>query len=144
MQSKIYLSLITSAAIFIAACGTNEETTERKILNDAPPPESVKIDSIPPIMNGDYLVKYSNGVVKIRGEYKGGKRHGQWMLFFENGKMQSEGFYNMGVLDNRWITYRENGTIIYDGKYKNGNRIGIWKTFDETGKLTSETNYDKK
>src|SRR3989337_131551 len=57
------------------------------------------IEKNPPVQQGDYIAKYPNGIIKMRGFYVNGKREGQWTSFFQNGNVQSEGFFKAGLRD---------------------------------------------
>lgn len=100
-------------------------------------------DSAPPVWNGDYVKKYKDGTIMMKGEYRNGKRWGQWMSFFPNGKLWSEGYYEDGKRDGRAIVYYENGNKYYDGYYTGGRMTGKWKLYSEDGRLLKEQDYGK-
>ena len=82
---------------------------------------------------GDYVDKYSNGIVKFSGFYRFGERHGQWMAFYENGNMWSECFYDKGKKHGASNVYYANGKPQYKGWYKNDMRDSLWLFFDTLG-----------
>ena len=102
------------------------------------------IEKNPPVQQGDYIIKYPSGVVKMRGFYVNGKRNGQWISFFENGNMQSEGFFKDGLRDGKATVYYENGKIYYEGAYKDGKEVGKWIFYDVERKKINEKDYDAK
>lgn len=90
----------------------------------------------PPDTNytGDFLDKYDNGIVKFKGFFRFGKRHGQWMAFYENGLLWSECFYEKGAKHGLSNIYYPNGQPHYKGWYKNDLRDSVWTICDSTGK----------
>lgn len=82
---------------------------------------------------GDYIDKYPNGIVKFRGFFRFGKRHGQWMSFFPTGLAWSEMHYDKGLRQGPNIAYYENGKKRYEGFYKNDQRDSVWTYYDSTG-----------
>lgn len=102
------------------------------------------IEKNPPVINGDYEVKYPSGIVKMKGFYINGKREGQWVSFFENGQKQSEGFFKNGLRDGKALVYYQNGQLYYEGYYKDGKEVGKWIFFDQQGKKLQEKDYDSK
>jgi hypothetical protein len=95
------------------------------------------------VQDGDFVMRYPNGVIQIRGYYRNGKREGDWASFFPSGKIQSEGFFTAGKRDHKGIVYYDNGEKMYEGMYKDGLQVGVWKFYDRKGKLTNEIDYDK-
>lgn len=90
---------------------------------------------------GDYVDKYPGGIVKYRGQFRFGERHGQWMSFYPNGKAWSELHYDKGARHGLNIAYHENGKIFYRGYYKNDQQDSLWQIYDTLGKITSRIIY---
>src|ERR1041385_4145321 len=73
---------------FLASCTPNtgeKATTEKKdsIAKTNTADTSLHglvgvIEKNPPVQSGDYVAKYPNGIIKMRGYYINGKRNGQW------------------------------------------------------------------
>lgn len=147
-KTFLFLCLI-AFAIYLGSCssGTNEKTennpaTEKPVSIDT----SMKgltgvIEKNPPVMNGDYVSKYPNGIIKMKGFYINGKREGQWTSFFGNGEKQSEGFFKNGLRDGRALVYYENGQVYYEGFYRNGKTVGKLIFYDMQGKKIKEKDY---
>jgi len=95
------------------------------------------------LKDGDFISRYPNGVIQMRGYYKNGKREGDWASFFPTGQVQSEGFFTAGKRDHKGTVYYDNGKIMYEGMYKDGKQVGLWKFYDNTGKPTQQVDYDK-
>ena len=147
--SKILFGIV--AVVLISSCSSNTAKKDQ----DVPGTDSTKTtakfdtniviaqhtDSIPPLWTGDYELKWPNGVIKMKGEYKYGKRWGQWLSFFDTGKLWSEGLYKDGIRTGPSVVYFENGKKHYEGNYTNGIMTGKWKLYSEDGKLVQEKDY---
>lgn len=98
---------------------------------------------IPPDSNytGEYIDKYPNGIIKFKGIFRFGKRHGQWVSFYPNGIMWSELFYEKGIKEGLNTTYFETGKIRYQGFYKNDLQDSIWIYCDSLGSVRSKVLY---
>lgn len=101
------------------------------------------IEKNPPLEYGDYVSKYPNGVIKLKGYYVKGKREGQWVGFYENGTVWTEGFYKGGLRDGKATVYHENGKKYYGGFYKDGKQAGKWTFYNLIGDKIKEIDYDK-
>ena len=146
MKKIILFSTIFSIVLF--SCNTEKTTDEKNKINTtdttaAFAPEALvpKKDSIP---EGKYEERHPNGLIKTKGEYAGGKRHGIWLSFYPEGNVWSECAYKNGVKEGQTITYYPNGNKRYEGFYTNDKESGIWKYWEENGKLSKEIDHDKK
>lgn len=63
-----------------------------------------------PKKSGEFLEFYSNGVLKAKGKYKGGKLHGNWQWFRKTGVVMRSGSFKDGQQIGTWITYDSKGT----------------------------------
>ena len=105
-----------------------------KIVDDLAPPDTD--------YTGEFFQKYENGVVKTKGFFRFGKRHGQWYYFYPNGYLWSEAFYDNGKMNGHSKVYYENGKTYYEGDYKGDVAVGAWHYFDTTGKPAIDRLYD--
>ncbi|MEO8762118.1 MAG: hypothetical protein ABI388_11430 [Bacteroidia bacterium] len=105
-----------------------------KIVDDLAPPDTD--------YTGEFFQKYENGVVKTKGYFRFGKRHGQWFYFYPNGHMWSEAFYDNGKMNGHSKVYSENGKLYYEGDYKQDKAVGTWIYCDSVGKPIEERIYD--
>ena len=87
-----------------------------------------------PDYTGDYIDKYSNGVIKFTGFFRFGQRHGQWMAFYENGLKWSECFYDKGLKHGSTQVFYPNGNLNYSGWYKQDQKDSLWFWYDDKGK----------
>ncbi len=62
--------------------------------------------------NGEFLVKYDNGVNLAQGYFKEGKPHGKWLFWYIDGTVCEERYYENGVEINNWIIYDYLGDTI--------------------------------
>jgi antitoxin component YwqK of YwqJK toxin-antitoxin module len=84
---------------------------------------------------GDFQERYDNGIIKFKGYYRFGKRHGQWLSFYPSGNQWSEMFYDKGKMQGSNTTYYNNGKIRYKGFYKESLRDSVWEFYDTAGVL---------
>ena len=84
-------------------------------------------------LNGQWVTRHENGMLKEYGVLTQGERNGVWMTFDENGVKRSEARYNMGQKDGEWFVWDENGTLRYEMSYRMGNRHGKWVVYNEHG-----------
>ncbi len=153
MKTRISALCLLHLAFCLHSCSSNsEQKTEDKSTASE---KTMSIDTSlhglvgvieknPPVQYGDYVSKYPNGVIKLKGFYVNGKRNGEWMSFFENGKIQSDGFFKDGLRDGKALVYFPNGQIYYEGYYDNGKEIGKWIFFDDKGTKINEKDFGSK
>jgi antitoxin component YwqK of YwqJK toxin-antitoxin module len=138
---------ILGFCLYLAACnnGTSQSidsTVQRDTLKTNKIIDGVKKDSI--IKNGEYIQYYKNGVTKMRGEMKDGKREGLWKSFYENGLPWSETTFKNGIKNGKTATWYENEKKRYDGYFKDDAESGKWTFWDEKGNLVTTKDYDLK
>jgi len=150
MKSRIFIYGLLSTVYSLTSCSSGAD--EKK--QDEPNDKTISVDTSlrglvgvieknPPVQQGDYIAKYPNGIIKMRGYYISGKRNGQWTSFFQNGNVQSEGFFKNGLRDGKALVYYENGKVYYEGYYKEGREVGKWVFYDTTGVKINEKDYSK-
>jgi len=153
MNTFSRIILVAVSIVFISSCSqgttdkknttTNSDSGKTAAHFDSTVVVAQHTDSIPPLWTGDYEKKWPNGVIMMKGEYKYGKRWGQWLSFYDTGKLWSEGLYKDGIRDGHSIVYYENGNKHFEGNYTNGIMTGKWKLFKEDGTLEQEKDYGK-
>ena len=94
--------------------------------------------------DGMNVTRWPNGNVRMQGNYKDGKRTGEWQAFFENGKLNSDEFFTEGQTDGKVTVYYENGQKMYEGENKMGKLAGVWHYWDDKGKPTRTVDYSKR
>lgn len=143
MNKIFYISIL--AAFAVTSCSPSAEEKEKKeSQNDTSKKMSFHVDSIgEQTLNGEYVKKYINGIIQIKGDYRNGQRNGLWQSWYPSGTLWSETTFKAGVKEGTTITYYENGMVRYRGFYKNDERAGKWKIFDESGKFQKEIDYSK-
>ena len=60
--------------------------------------------------------------MKLKGEYKDGKKEGKWTEWWINGQKKSEGNYKDGKLDGILTEWNNYGEKIFEATYKNGEK----------------------
>ena len=160
MQKIIFI--LSSLILFVFfSCNNNSENEKPKSeidkhLTDSVSKQQQKIvaDSLkkknpllilPPDSNytGEYVDKYVNGIVKFKGNFRFGKRHGQWMSFYPTGLAWSEMHYDKGLREGPNLTYFENGKLRYTGYYKNDTRDSVWLYYDTLGNVAQRILFKK-
>jgi hypothetical protein len=155
MQKLSLLILSLSVICFSSCISEPKELTEAEIrVNDSISKivQKQKADSLkktnpllilPPdsTYTGDYVDKYPSGIIKFKGFYRFGERHGQWMSFYPNGLAWSEMHYDKGLREGPNLTYFETGKLRYTGFYKNDKQDSVWTYYDSIGKIAKKVIY---
>jgi antitoxin component YwqK of YwqJK toxin-antitoxin module len=87
---------------------------------------------------GDYTDKYPSGIVKFKGFFRFGQRHGMWMSFYPNGLAWSEMHYDKGLRHGPNTTYYENGKMRFSGFYKLDVKDSVWTYYDSIGNMAEK------
>lgn len=90
---------------------------------------------------GEYIDKWENGLVKFRGQFRFGQRHGQWVSFYANGEPWSELHYDKGLRHGPYVVYYPGMVKRIEGFYKNDLRDSVWCFYDSTGFKIAEIVY---
>jgi len=95
---------------------------------------------MPPDSNytGDYTDKYPGGIVKFKGLFRFGQRHGMWLSFYPNGIAWSEMHYDKGLRHGPNNTYYENGKMRFSGFYKQDAKDSVWTYYDSIGNMAEK------
>jgi antitoxin component YwqK of YwqJK toxin-antitoxin module len=146
------LLVVAFISIFLLGACTSSQKKEEKVMtaeDSANQQIKSQIDKIvdelaPPDSDytGEFFQKYETGVVKTKGFFRFGKRHGQWFYFYPNGYIWSEALYDNGKMNGHSKVYYETGKVYYEGDYKQDISVGVWHYYDTTGKLAVERTYD--
>lgn len=157
-MKKIFVTLFTGM-VLLAGC----QNTTDKPANEAK--EKTATDSVESFINsmvdemappdssytGDFFLKYDNGLMKAKGYFRFGKRHGQWFYYYPNGYLWSEALFENGKMNGANKVYHENGKLYYEGLFKGDLAVGAWnfydtsgtkifiRTYDSTGKVLADT-----
>lgn len=157
-MKKIFVTLFTGM-VLLAGCqnSTEKPVNETKEKTAADSVESYinnMVDEMaPPDSNytGDFFLKYDNGLMKTKGYFRFGKRHGQWFYYYPNGYLWSEALFENGKMNGTNKVYHENGKLYYEGFFKGDLAVGAWnfydtsgvkifiRTYDSTGKVLADT-----
>jgi hypothetical protein len=137
-------------SVLVVACKQNTNSTDGGV-PPQPANNTMKSDTFvhpavpanPKIVDGMNITRWPNGKVKMQGNYKDGKRQGEWQSFFESGKINSDEFFVDGQTNGKVTVYYENGKKRYEGENNNGKLSGVWNYWDEKGKLTRSVDYSK-
>ena len=92
------------------------------------------------IVDCDYIEYHPEGEKSIVGQYKNGKKEGEWKSYYQDDKILSEDNYIRDLKDGICITFHKNGQLKEKSNYIRGLKDGICNTFHNNGEL--ETKYD--
>ncbi len=84
---------------------------------------------------------YSNGQVRVTGNYRKGERHGVWVSWYKSGTKKSETTFKRGKKNGPTRTWYKNGKLRYKGWFDEGQRTGTWEFYDENGKLVRKKEF---
>ncbi len=84
---------------------------------------------------------YDNGILRVKGAFKKGKRHGDWKVWYASGRLWSEGSYVEGIRQGYSRAYYESGIIRMEGDYIDDKQVGLWLFWDENGQLAHKENF---
>jgi antitoxin component YwqK of YwqJK toxin-antitoxin module len=148
--------LLVCSLLVLSSCKTEGTHSESPEINDSLSKAQQKIHNdslksknplliLPPDSSytGDYIDKYPSGVIKFRGQFRFGQRHGHWLSFYPNGELWSEMHYDKGLREGPNATKYENGGTRYEGFFKNDLQDSIWNYYDEKGVLVEKVLYKK-
>jgi antitoxin component YwqK of YwqJK toxin-antitoxin module len=94
--------------------------------------------------DGFYREYYPNGQKFLDGQYRQGRREGDWTYWFDNGQVNRMVTFQNGQLNGEWEVYRADGTLSAKQAFDSGLRNGDWTTYDATGKQPlAEQHYAK-
>ncbi len=147
---KLSYGLIITLVVYACTSNQKKEATAPLTAQDSANQQiKSQIDKIvdelaPPDTDytGEFFQKYETGVVKTKGYFRFGKRHGQWFYFYPHGFIWSEAFYDNGKMNGHSKVYYENGKVYYEGDYKQDVAVGTWNYYDTTGAPALERTYD--
>lgn len=148
---KKTLIIIFSSLVLMVSCQSNQKnvaektTAEDSAANKAQSEIDKMVDEMaPPDSNysGEFFLKYDNGLMKVKGYFRFGKRHGQWFYYYPNGLLWSEGLFNNGKMDGPSKAYQGNGKIKQEGVYKLDKPVGVWNFYDTSGVIIFVRTYD--
>ncbi len=90
---------------------------------------------------GSFVNYHENGQLKVRRNFKDGKRDGLSEDFYENGQLNSKENYKEGELNGLREYYNEKGQLKFIQNWKDGKPDSLWEYFDEEGNLTETEEY---
>ncbi len=140
MKSYFIVSLFFSVGLI--SCSNQTEKTADKLETTIPtPPDSSSSNftitnkqDTAIVSDGESIQRYKNGVIKMKGLMKDGKREGLWKSWYEDGTPWSQTTFSAGIKNGATTTWFPNGKKRYEGFFLNDIESGKWKYWDENGK----------
>jgi antitoxin component YwqK of YwqJK toxin-antitoxin module len=142
MLNRIFIALLLLFTVIISACNDNMNVRTKEIKNDKGELQKIVYYVSDEIVKEERF--YPSGKIKLKGEYKNGKKNGLWIYYYESGNIWSKGEFTNDVRNGIAEVYYENGKPRYKGQYKNGKETGKWFFYNASGKLIKEHNFDTK
>ena len=87
------------------------------------------------LKNGEFVIRYLNGNLQIKGTMKDNKNSGEWKYYYPSGQLESVGNFKNDVVSDEWIWFYQNGNRKEKGIFVNGKREGKWDLYDGDGKI---------
>ena len=84
---------------------------------------------------------YTNGQLKIVGEFSDGKKVDKWVEYYISGSKKNEGQFANGKKDGAWVYYYLNTHVKEKQFYIDGNKDGLWEKFDMNGTVFQTESY---
>ena len=90
------------------------------------------------LLNGQAFYFFADGTVKLKGNFKFGKKEGQWIEYNNMGQITTISNYQEGQKHGKWEIWDDEGNKRFEMYYENGQKIGTWKMWNESGELTTK------
>ena len=90
---------------------------------------------------GDWTYWYTNGQKKLEGSYVSGEKQGNWKNWYKNSQIRIDSNYNKGKLVGKNTWWHENGKKKKVAEYRDGKFLSKIE-WDQTGKVTDKIDYD--
>ena len=84
---------------------------------------------------------YEDSILRMEGDYRNGKKSGEWKAYYADGTVWSEGEFEDGLSNGARKVYHENGNIYYSGFYTEDKRTGHWEFYNIKGEKIKEIDY---
>lgn len=85
---------------------------------------------------------HTNGQLKSQGEYKDGKRIGEWVFYHPNGKLEQKGKYDKkGRAQGEWKWYYETGNLLREEIYVDDQLEGPMTEYSDSGQVITKGEY---
>lgn len=94
-----------------------------------------------PIKHGYFRSYFEDGTYKKVGQYRDGRRVGEWRDMYRNGQTRKAGNYRDGEEHGKWVAYRKDGRVRWERTYEDGKKSGRWVYYFESGRIRREENY---
>ncbi|RLD64291.1 MAG: hypothetical protein DRJ01_01345 [Bacteroidetes bacterium] len=125
--------------VFISACTGK---IEKRVVSTFDNGNPKKIEYYKIKSNNKVIVKeenyYSNGKIKMSGDFYNNKRDGKWIVWYENGNKWSEGYFKNGLRDKESTIWYENGNKQIHGFYKDGKTDKTWTFWNKDAEIVKE------
>jgi antitoxin component YwqK of YwqJK toxin-antitoxin module len=92
----------------------------------------------------EWLKSDTANCIMTEGNFKDGRKDGQWTDYFIGGGKQEEVYYRNGVIDGPYRSFNnDHSTVALSGNYVDGKREGDWDIMNLTGQVIERDKYRK-
>lgn len=92
---------------------------------------------------GNWITRNTKGTTIIDANYTEDRLDGSYTQYHFKGKPKLQANFKNNVPDGNWTYFNDKGRVIKEGQYSNGKPVGNWKVFDKKGKkVDTEYNFD--
>lgn len=100
-----------------------------------PPPRVVDGEIGEMDKEGNFVLRYLDGTLALKGPLENRLRAGFWKHYYPNGKLIAEGIYLNGEKNDHWVFYYPDGSKKSEGQFKEDRQHGKWKEYDREGNM---------
>ncbi len=137
---KIIKLTLVATSIFLASCSgrIEEEITDPISKKVREKYEYIETDDGSRKKDGYYKQWYSNGQIKVSGNFLLNKKDGEWKMFYKDGTLERHAFYSADSLNGKQLRFYPNGNKKSESNYVMNKMDGEYKRWHENGNLESE------
>ncbi len=96
------------------------------------------------LQHGQTQEWWPNGQIRLRGQYRQGKRVGLFVWWHQNGQKQIQGLFVKGLKTGRWTWWHPNGIKAIEGNYQEGVEEGTWVWLNEAGEIDDKEDFSNR
>ena len=85
------------------------------------------------ILHGKFQAFGNNGQIREEGNFREGKREGEWIFYFNRFTPSAKGSYRNGLKHGIWTEYWEDNNLRRRGEFRDGHEIGEWVSWSAMG-----------
>lgn len=95
------------------------------------------------LLQGMAVRYFASGRPAEKKQWRQGVPDGEWMLYYNNGQVRMQTFFLGGKLNGSLKAYDYDGNLQTEGSYKDGLKEGCWRFYGKQGDAGRELKYHK-